>query len=118
MPPPKKAGAAKDGKKDAADAASKATPPTRTPTEEAELRLLREKCSELARLKTAEEATAARFHEEKDRIHHLWVVSKKDLEDAKRTLLAKERERKDAAESAEAELRMYQRRIQHLLLEF
>ena len=109
MPPPKK------GAK--ADTKAPAAAPSKSPTEEAEIRLFRQKCSQLARQKTIEEASAAKFHEEKDRLHHLWVVSKKDLEDAKRTILSKERERKDAAESAATEIRLYQQRIQHLLSE-
>lgn len=47
----------------------------------------------------------------------LWMGAKKDLEDAKSRLRAKEREREDAGEAQTVEIKVYKQRIKHLLFE-
>ena len=116
--PPKKAAAAKAAPGDAAAASAAASAaPELTPQEEAERLILIEQCKELKRTVVVEEAQVAQFHEEKERLNYLWIVTKKELEDARASVRIREREKEDADEAHDEELKLYRQRIRHLMFE-
>jgi growth arrest-specific protein 8 len=111
--PPKPA--AKGGK-DAAAAAAAAPPPL-DPEAETERRFLVEQCKAMKSQRIFEEAQLAQFHQEKERLNELWISAKKDLEEVKASLRAKEREKDDLADAQNVEIKVYKQRIKHLLFE-
>lgn len=102
-------------KADAAPAA--AAPAALDPEAETERRFLIEQCKAMKSQRIFEEAQLAQYHEEKERLNELWLAAKRDLEEVRARLRAKEREREELSEAEAVEIKVYKQRIKHLLFE-
>lgn len=100
-----------------AGAGAAAAAPPLDPEAETERRLLIEQCKAMKAQRILEEAQLAQFFAEKNRLHELWLAAKKESEETKARLRAKERERDDLAEAHAVEIKVYKQRIKHLLFE-
>lgn len=79
--------------------------------------ILRQRCSDLARQRTVEEAAAAQFHEERERLNELFVATKNDVQGVQSLCRARARDRKALQEASALNVQAMQRRIAHLLME-
>ena len=102
-----------------APAASAAAPaaPELSPEQQLERFALIQEAAQLAQARTQEQSAFQLLGEERDRLALLWAGAKRQLEDARAELRARERARAEAADEQAHEVKLFQLRVKRLLFE-
>lgn len=115
MPPKKKKGSGKKGKKSA-----KGKAPTvidGISTEEMSKEQLEEHIVRLREELDREREERNYFQLERDKVNTFWEITKRQLEEKKADLRNKDREMEDAEERHQIEIKVYKQKVKHLLYE-
>lgn len=113
MPPKKKKGSGKKGKK----SAKTPTVIDGISTEEMSKEQLEEHIMRLREELDREREERNYFQLERDKVNTFWEITKRQLEEKKADLRNKDREMEDAEERHQIEIKVYKQKVKHLLYE-
>jgi growth arrest-specific protein 8 len=82
-----------------------------------EWKQLKGEADRLHKLAKKEEHDFNEFQQQREKLNYFWIVEKKKLEDKRVELRNKDRELQDLEEKHQVEIKIYKRRLKHLLFE-